>query len=84
MDKIIDTPEIEIIAGRKRWICTNNDRIESNGVVHKLVTRRYFKNAIYTSVPPLVSKTELNRLINLGVLSKIEKDGITVYNFCLE
>lgn len=76
--------EIEIIASRKKWICTKDDIIESNGKINWLESKRYFKNAIYTNVPPIVSKTELNRLKKLGVLAETERNGLIVYNFCLE
>jgi len=75
--------EIEIIASRKKWICTNDDIIVSNGKINKLESKRYFKNAIYPNVPPIVSKDELNRLKKLGVLTESDKNGLKVYNFCL-
>ena len=76
--------EIEIIASRKKWICTNDDIIESNGKINWLESKRYFKNAIHPNVPPIVSKTELNRLKKLGVLTETERNGLIFYNFCLE
>jgi len=75
--------EIEIIADRKKHICTNSDIIESNGTIIWLETQRYFKNARYPNAHPIISKTELNRLLKLGVLKKSKKNGLEVYNFCL-
>ena len=66
--------EIEIIADRKRFICTNSDIIESNGTIIWLETQRYFKNARNPNAHPIISKTELNRLLKLGVLRKSEKN----------
>lgn len=75
--------EIEIIADRKKHICTNSDIIESNGAIIWLETQRYFKNARNPNAHPIISKTELNRLLKLGVLKESEKNGLKVYNFCL-
>ena len=75
--------EIEIIADRKRYICTNSDIIISNGAIIWLETQRYFRNARFPNAHPIISKTELNRLKKLGVLKESEKNGLKVYNFCL-
>ena len=75
--------EIEIIAARKKFACTNSDIIISNGAIIWLETQRYFKNARCPNTHPIISKTELNRLLKLGVLEESEKNGLKVYNFCL-
>jgi hypothetical protein len=76
--------EIEIIAGRKRFICTDSDVIISNGAIIWLESQRYFKNSRCPNTHPIISKTELNRLLKLGVLKKSEKNGLKVYNFCIQ
>ena len=76
--------EIEIIAGRKRFTCTNLDIIISNGTIIWLETQRYFKNSRCPNSHPIISKTEFNRLKKLGVLKKSEKNGLEVYNFCIQ
>lgn len=77
--------EIEIIADRKKHICTNSDIIESNGAIIWLETQIYFKNARNPKARPIISKTELNRLLKLGVLDEIKKDGcMTYYKFNLD
>ena len=72
--------EIEITASRRKFVCTSSDVLISNGTICWLDTQKYFKE--WHSINPIVSKTELNRLKKLGVLSETDYNGLRKYRFC--
>ena len=75
--------EIEILAARRKFTCTNEDEIATNGAIIWLDTQKYFHSARWPKAHPLISKTELKRLKKLGVLSETERNGLTIYKFQL-
>lgn len=80
--------EIEVKATntRQKFICTSKDKIMDNGSCYQLITQSFWKD--WFDNTPIISKTEFNRLLKLGVLSKpySKKMQITVniYDFTLE
>ena len=70
--------KIEIIASRRKFTCTSEDKIMYNGAVYILITQSYFEG--WNEVHPNISKTEFNRLKKLGVLSEPRKAKAT---FCV-
>lgn len=79
---------IEIKAGRRKFVCTNRDRIMFNGKVYSLITQKYTQG--WDRVAPIVSKKEFDRLKKLGVLKgPFRTNGcfginLTFYDFNLE
>lgn len=76
---------IEIKAGRRKFVCTNRDRIMFNGEVYSLNTQKYTQGW-----EPIVSKKEFDRLKKLGVLKGPFRTkgcfgiNLTFYDFNLE
>lgn len=81
--------EIEVKATntRQKFICTSKDKIMDNGRCYQLITQSFWKN--WTDESPVISKTEFNRLLKLGVLSKpylkkMTYSVVNIYDFVLE
>ena len=78
--------EVKAINTRQKFICTSKDKIMDNGNCYQLITQSFIKD--WCNIAPVISKTEFNRLLKLGVLSKpyLQKRIIEVmiYDFVLE
>ena len=81
--------EIEVKATntRQKFICTSKDKIMDNGNCYQLITQSFWKD--WFDNIPMISKTEFNRLLKLGVLSKPYSKKMTaftvnIYDFILE
>lgn len=59
--------EIEIKASRRKFTCTNKDKIMYNGSCYQLMTQTYREH--WTDVAPVISEREFKRLQELGVIS---------------
>ena len=80
--------EIEIRASRRKFICTNKDKIMYNGSCYQLMTQTYHKD--WCDLSPVISEAEFKRLLKLGVLGEPykvvrntfgDKFTVTYYDF---
>lgn len=83
--------EIEITASRRKFTCTNKDKIMYNGKCYQLITQSYWKD--WSNITPVITEKEFKRLQKLGIIgepyesSRIclgEKFTSTYYDFKLE
>ena len=76
--------EVRTTNTRQKFICTNKDKIMFNGNCYQLITQSFHKEWSY--ITPIISKTEFNRLMKMGVLGKPYKQKrmieVIMYDFC--
>ena len=70
---------------RKKFMCSSKDKIMDNGHCYQLITQSFRKD--WYDITPVISKTEFNRLMKLGVLGEPYKQKdiieITMYDFII-
>jgi len=75
--------EVKVMNTGKHFIGTNKDKIMFNRNCYQLITQSFYKG--WYEITPVISKTEFNRLMKLGVLSKpyiVKKIiEVTMYDF---
>ena len=75
--------EVKAINTRKKFMCSSKDKIMDNGSCYQLITQSFFKD--WFDATPVISKTEFNRLMKMGVLKEPSKHkgiiGVTIYDF---
>lgn len=79
--------EVKVTNTRQKFICTSKDKIMDNGCCYQLITQSFRKD--WSDTIPKISKTEFNRLLKLGVLSKpytkkMNYSVVAMYDFVLE
>jgi hypothetical protein len=67
----------------KIFSCSSKDKIMYNGCCYQLIIRSFYKD--WSDVTPVISKTEFNRLMKMGVLGEPYKQKrtieVTMYDF---
>lgn len=66
--------EVKATNTRKEFMCSSKDAIMDNGNCYQLITQTFHKD--WSQVSPVISKTEFNRLMKLGVLKEPYKQKI--------
>ena len=81
-------PMIEVKATntRRKFMCSSKDKIMDNGYCYQLITQSFHKD--WMNVCPIISKTEFNRLMKMGVLGEPYKQKrtieVTMYDFIVD
>lgn len=68
--------EVKASNTRRKFMCSSKDKIMDNGYCYQLVTQSFIKD--WFNVTPVISKTEFNRLMKMGVLGEPYKRKMTV------
>jgi hypothetical protein len=67
-------------------MCSSKDKIMDNGSCYQLITQSFHKD--WSDMAPVISKTEFNRLMKLGVLGepyKLKRTiEVTMYDFIVD
>ena len=75
--------EVRASNTRQKFMCSSKDKIMDNGCCYQLITQSFYKN--WSDVCPVISNTEFNRLMKMGVLGKPYKQKrtieVTIYDF---
>lgn len=75
--------EVKASNTRQKFMCSSKDKIMDNGCCYQLITQSFYKN--WSDVCPVISNTEFNRLMKMGVLGKPYKQKrtieVTIYDF---
>jgi len=76
--------EVKATNTKKKFMCSSKDKIMDNGCCYQLMTQTFHKD--WSQVCPVISKTEFNRLIKLGVLKEPYKQKrnfieVMIYDF---
>lgn len=77
--------EVKATNTRQKFMCSSKDKILDNGSCYQLITQSFFKD--WCDLIPIISKTEFNRLMKMGVLGESYKQRwssgfeATVYDF---
>ena len=79
--------EVRAINTRQKFICSSKDKIMDNGSCYQLITQSFHKD--WAKLTPIISKTEFNRLMKMGVLGEPYKRKrafglVTMYNFIVD
>ena len=77
--------EVKVTNTRKKFMCSSKDKIMDNGNCYQLITQFFHKD--WFDITPVISKTEFNRLMKMGVLGKPYKQKrvieVTIYDFVI-
>lgn len=77
--------EVKATNTRKKFRCSSKDKIMFNGNCYQLITHFFHKD--WSEICPIISKTEFNCLMKLGVLGKPYKQKriieVTMYDFIM-
>ena len=76
--------EVKARNTRKKFMCSSKDKIMDNGSCYQLITQSFRED--WCDVSPVISKTEFNRLMKLGVLKEPYKENcgfieVFIYEF---
>ena len=78
--------EVKASNTRQKFMCSSKDKIMDNGRCYELITQSFHKNWFDTT--PIISKTEFNRLMKMGVLGEPYKQKrtieVTMYDFIVD
>jgi hypothetical protein len=78
--------EVKATNTKQKFICSSKDKIMDNGNCYQLVTQSFRKD--WCNLTPVISKTEFNRLMKMGVLGEPYKQKrtieVTMYNFIVD
>ncbi len=78
--------EVKASNTRRKFMCSSKDKIMDNGHCYQLVTQSFLKD--WFDVTPVISKTEFNRLMKMGILGKPYKrkmmTEVTMYDFIVD
>lgn len=78
--------EVKASNTRQKFMCSSKDKIMDNGCCYQLITQSFHKD--WSDVCPIISKTEFNRLIKMGVLGEPYKQKrtieVTIYDFIVD
>ena len=75
--------EVKAINTKQKFMCSSKDKIMYNGSCYQLITQSFFKD--WCDLTPVVSKTEFNRLMKMGVLGEPYKEKkVTMYDFIVD
>ena len=75
--------EVKATNTRQKFMCSSKDKIMDNGSCYQLITQSFNKD--WCDLTPVISKTEFNRLMKMGVLGEPYKQKrifeVTMYDF---
>lgn len=77
--------EVRATNTKQKFMCSSKDKIMDNGSCYQLITQSFFRD--WCNLTPVISKTEFNRLMKMGVLGEPYKQKrasgfeVTMYNF---
>ena len=79
--------EVKATNTRQKFMCSSKDKILDNGSCYQLITQSFYKD--WCDLAPVISKTEFNRLMKLGVLGEPYKQKrmfseVTIYDFIVD
>ena len=78
--------EVKASNTRRKFMCSSKDKIMDNGYCYQLITQSFRKD--WMDVYPVISKTEFNRLMKMGVLGEPYKQKrtieVTIYDFIVD
>ena len=78
--------EVKATNTRRKFMCSSKDKIMDNGHCYQLITQSFHKD--WMNVCPIISKTEFNRLMKMGVLGEPYKQKrtieVTIYDFIVD
>ena len=75
--------EVKATNTRRKFMCSSKDKIMDNGHCYQLITQSFRKD--WMDICPIISKTEFNHLMKMGVLGEPYKQkrtiDVTIYDF---
>ena len=78
--------EVKASNTRRKFMCSSKDKIMDNGNCYQLITQSFHKD--WMDVCPVISETEFNRLMKMGVLGEPYKQKrtieVTIYDFIVD
>ena len=78
--------EVKATNTRRKFMCSSKDKIMDNGYCYQLITQSFYKD--WMDIRPIISKTEFNRLMKMGVLGEPYKQKrtieVTIYDFIVD
>ena len=78
--------EVKASNTRRKFMCSSKDKIMDNGYCYQLITQSFRKD--WMDIYPIISKTEFNRLMKMGVLGEPYKQKrtieVTMYDFIVD
>lgn len=78
--------EVKASNTRRKFMCSSKDKIMDNGYCYQLITQSFHKD--WSDMTPVISKTEFNRLMKMGVLGEPYKRKriieVMVYDFIVD
>lgn len=78
--------EVKASNTRRKFMCSSKDKIMDNGYCYQLITQSFYKD--WMDIRPIISKTEFNRLMKMGVLGEPYKQKrtieVTIYDFIVD
>lgn len=80
--------EVRATNTRQKFMCSSKDKIMDNGSCYQLITHSFNKD--WCDLTPVISKTEFNRLMKMGVLGepykrrRLSEFEVTMYNFIVD